>query len=163
MTRRPGFVRHGFDVGRPLLAVLLLAMAAGQLADPAGFADIIETYRLGGRAPAVAAVVVLIAGELAGGVGLLSRAADRRPAAATAAVAVAVAWTLLAIQAFVRHLAVDNCGCFGVYAGQTLRWWVLVEDAEFMALTLWVRVRLRPAKEPSPAAPASRERSADSA
>jgi hypothetical protein len=54
-------------------------------------------------------------------------------------VAVAVVWSLLAAQAFARGLAVGNCGCFGVRLGQPLRWWVLVEDAEFVALAVWVR------------------------
>ena len=55
------------------------------------------------------------------------------------AVAVAVGWTILGTQAFVRGLAVDNCGCFGVHLAQPLRWWVLLEDAEFVALAWWVR------------------------
>lgn len=48
-------------------------------------------------------------------------------------------WSALAVQAFARGLAVENCGCFGVHLGQSLRWWVLLEDAEFVALAAWVR------------------------
>lgn len=36
--------------------------------------------------------------------------------------------TVLGAQAFARGLAVDNCGCFGVYLGQPLRWWVPLQD-----------------------------------
>ena len=67
---------------RTALAVLLLAMAAGQLSDVGGFVRILATY-----------------------------------------------------------LALHNCGCFGVHLGQPLQWWVLLEDAEFVALAAWVRAR----------------------
>lgn len=53
------------------------------------------------------------------------------------ALAVAMIWSALAVQAFARGLAVENCGCFGVHLGQSLRWWVLLEDAEFVALAAW--------------------------
>lgn len=126
-------------MARWILGALLLAMAAGQLADVAGFTDIVAEYELGGgRSAATLIAAALITGELAGGFGLLSRRADRRRVAATVAVAVAVAWTLLAAQAFSRGVALDNCGCFGVYLGQPLRWWILLEDVEFIALGWWV-------------------------
>lgn len=85
----------------------------------------------------------LIGGELAAGVGLFSRDRGRRRRAASIAVAVAVAWSALGVQAFARGLVLDNCGCFGVYAAQPLRWWVLVEDAQFVALAVWVRARVQ--------------------
>ncbi|CAN5791599.1 hypothetical protein BH24ACT3_BH24ACT3_01340 [soil metagenome] len=114
-------------------------MAAGQLADPAGFVDIMATYRIGGRAPAVVVSAALILGELLGGVGLLAGGPTRRRPAAVVALAVALVWSALGAQAFIRQLPLDNCGCFGVYLGQPLRWWVLVQDVEFVALALWVR------------------------
>lgn len=126
-------------VARRLLAVLLVAMAAGQLSDLRGFVDIVASYQIGGGTLAALAVVALIVGEAAGGVGLLAADHARRRRAAGLALAVAVVWSLLAVQAFARGLAVDNCGCFGVHLGQPLRWWVLVEDAELIALALWVR------------------------
>lgn len=105
---------------------------------PAGFVDIIASYRLGGTPVAVLIASGLIGGELAAGVGLSSDAARRRRAAAIA-LGVTVAWTAVGVQAFVRGLALENCGCFGVYAAQPLRWWVLVEDVEFVGLAVWVR------------------------
>jgi hypothetical protein len=120
---------------RSLLAVLLVAMAAGQLSDVAGFARILATYRvLPGDVTTLAAWIV-IATEALAGVALLRGAGH----GATLATAVAVTWTLLGAQAFVRGLPIDNCGCFGVHLGQPLRWWVLLEDAEFIALAAWVR------------------------
>jgi hypothetical protein len=126
-------------VARRILAVLLVAMAAGQLSDFGGFVDIVATYRAGGNTLAALAAAALIVGQAVGGVGLLAASHGRRRRAAGLAVAVAVVWSLLAVQAFARGLAVDNCGCFGVHLGQPLRWWVLVEDAELIALALWVR------------------------
>lgn len=119
---------------RIVLAVLLVAMAAGQLSDVGGFARILGTYRvLPGDVPILAAWA-FIAAEALAAVALLRRARY----GATLAVVVALAWTVLATQAFVRGLPIANCGCFGVHLGQELRWWVLLEDAEFIALAAWV-------------------------
>jgi len=119
---------------RTLLALLLLAMAAGQLSDVGGFAAILDTYRVfPGDGPTLAAWI-LIGSEAAAGVALLSHTRH----GATLAVVVALAWTGLTTQAFARGLTIDNCGCFGIHLGQPLRWWVLIEDAEFIALAVWV-------------------------
>jgi hypothetical protein len=119
---------------RTVLALLLLAMAAGQLSDVGGFARILDTYRvLPGDAPTLVAWI-FIGTEAAAGVALLRRIRH----GAVLAIVVALAWTALATQAFVRGLTIDNCGCFGIHLGQSLRWWVLIEDAEFIALAAWV-------------------------
>lgn len=138
-----------------LLGPLLLAMAAGQLADVAAFADILRTYDLLTGGELVAAVLVPAA-EAAAGAGLLaSRALPARLARGAGALGlgVAVFWSLLAGQAFARGLELENCGCFGVYLAQSLRWWVLLQDAYFLLLA-WVaalgagvrlpRLRLQP-------------------
>lgn len=114
-------------------------MAIGQLSDLGGFVGILETYRLGGGITAAVLAPALVAGELLAGIGLLRSRTGHRPA--TMAVAVGATWTVLAALAFARGLDLPNCGCFGVHAGQPLRWWVLVEDAQFIALALWVRHR----------------------
>lgn len=122
-----------------VFAPLLLAMAAGQLADVGAFRLILEDYQvLGGAEHALSFAVPAL--EVIVGATLLAR--RRLPAAAVRAAAagglvVAVFWTALASQAFARGLALDNCGCFGVYLGQSLRWWILVEDAEFLLLAWW--------------------------
>ncbi|MEX2210362.1 MAG: MauE/DoxX family redox-associated membrane protein [Gaiellaceae bacterium] len=119
-----------------VFAPLLLAMAAGQLADLGGFRGILEDYRALGGAEGAAAVVIP-AVEVLAGAALLARRRLPRPAVGAAAaggVLVAVFWSALTMQAFARGLALDNCGCFGVYLGQSLRWWVLLEDAEFLLL-----------------------------
>lgn len=125
---------------RYYLAALLLAMAAGQLLSLQEFVAIIETYRFGPPQLAWPLALAIIGSELAGGAGLLGPH-TRRTAASTVTLAVAVAWTLLAVQAFVRGLDVQNCGCFGAYLGQELRWYVLVQDALFVAAAAWLWIR----------------------
>lgn len=116
-------------------------MAAGQLAHPAGFVEVIESYQVGGAPFAVVIAAGLITSEVAAAVGLLALERAHRRKAAAGAVGVALAWSALGVQAFARGLALDNCGCFGVYAAQPLRWWVLVEDLELVLLAVWVRRR----------------------
>ena len=126
-------------IGRWILGLLLLAMALGQALDPAGHLDIMETYRLGHDGISAVVAVALFAAEVVGGTLLLLR---RRPGEAVALVA-AVGWTVVGVQAFARGLELPNCGCFGVYLSQPLRWWVLVQNAEFVALAAWVLHRSR--------------------
>lgn len=128
-------------VARGALAALFFTMAAGQLSNLSGFIDIVASYGIGGTKVAGLAAAGLIAGELIAAAGLVSRDQTRRYQAASVAVAVALAWGVLGTQAFARGIALDNCGCFGVHAGQPLRWWVLIEDLEFVALAWWVRAR----------------------
>lgn len=135
--------KRELPIARIGLAALLAAMAIGQASNLGGFIDMIESYRLGGDGAAIVVALLLVAAEAFAAAGLLSRSMLARRRGATAGVVVAVAWSLLASQAFARGLAVPNCGCFGVYAGQELRWWVLVEDAEFVAWALWIHRHTR--------------------
>lgn len=122
-----------------MTALLLLAMSAGQLSDFTGFVGVIEAYELGGRAGAWVLACALLFGEVSGGGALLVGVSAVRFWGATAAVVVALAWSVLAVQAFARGLDLDNCGCFGTHLAQPLRWWVLVEDAQLVVLSSWVR------------------------
>lgn len=128
------------SIVRVYLAALLLAMAAGQLLDVGGFVDIIETYQVGSGDAAWFTAIALVVGEVTGAVGLLGRR-QWRGFGATVTLAVAVGWTVLAVQAFGRGLEIENCGCFGVYLGQELRWYVLAQDAGFVAAALWIWIR----------------------
>ncbi len=112
-----------------VLGGLFVAMAAFQLADLPGFVGVLASFQLGGVAMAWALAVALLAGELVGG-GWLLVAPGRRPLVpALVFAATSVLWSALAAQAFTRDLALGNCGCFGVYLAQPLRWWVLLQDA----------------------------------
>jgi len=119
------------------MALLLLAMAVGQLASVGTFADALRGYELLGDAAQAFAFAVPVA-ELAAGLGLLLG----RAAGGILGLAVAGFWTILASQAFARGLALENCGCFGRYLAQELRWWVLIEDAEFLLLAGWAAGRV---------------------
>ncbi|MGH8975586.1 MAG: MauE/DoxX family redox-associated membrane protein, partial [Acidimicrobiia bacterium] len=69
------------------------------------------------------------------------------------AVAAAVVWATAGVTAFARGLSLQNCGCFGSHLQQPLRWWILVEDAEFVALAGWVFLQSRRhGRVPAPAA-----------
>lgn len=125
------------DIARIYLGGLLLAMALGQALSWGVYADAVLSYEVDGTALAVS----LFAAELIGGLGLLLGPRRYREGAAWVALAVAVVWSLLAGQAFARGLVIPNCGCFGAYLSQSLRWWVLLEDAAFVALGGFVLYR----------------------
>jgi hypothetical protein len=122
------------------LGVLLIAMAVGQASDIAGFRSVLVDYGVGRTVGALLAGA-LLAAELLAGIGLNTRAARRH--VAFVAFVVATAWSALALEAFARGVALENCGCFGVHLAQPLRWWVLLEDAAFVALATWVWVSAR--------------------
>jgi hypothetical protein len=102
-------------MARRILAVLLLAMAAGQLSDLTGFVDAVEAYRIGGRGSAWAFAVPILIAETVSGLGLLRGSALPRRVPSALALVVAIAWTVLGVQAFARGLGLENCGCFGVH------------------------------------------------
>lgn len=134
-TRRP-------PLAALLYGLLLAGMAAGQLASFDAFEDALVSYELPGGLH-TAAVIGLPVLEVLAALGLLgARALPRRAvhAAGVLGVIVAVVWTLVAVQAFARGLDVDNCGCFGAYLAQELRWWVLLEDGYLLLLAVWAAV-----------------------
>lgn len=115
-------------------------MAAGQAFSFPTFVDALETYDFAPELVVPVVALALIGGEALAGVGLWLR---RSPSAAVLGFIVAAVWTVLAAQAFARGLVVPNCGCFGRWLTQELRWWVLLEDAEFVFLAGWVLWRQR--------------------
>lgn len=116
-------------IARGALALLVAAMAAGQLGNVEGFADILRGYDVFGTAAGALAVLIPLA-EVAAAAALLVGPRLGGPLG----LAVAVFWTALGAQAFARGLTIENCGCFGVYLGQGLRWWVLLQDVYFLVL-----------------------------
>jgi hypothetical protein len=123
-------------IARLAMALLLVAMAVGQLASVGAFADALRDYRLLGDAAQAFAYAVPVT-ELGAALALLLG----RAAGGILGLAVAGFWTVLASQAFARGLHLENCGCFGRYLAQELRWWVLIEDAEFLLLAGWAAWR----------------------
>ncbi|WP_338895645.1 MauE/DoxX family redox-associated membrane protein [Streptomyces sp. TG1A-60] len=125
------------------LGVVLAAMAGGQLASFDAMPGIISTYGVTSGAVSTALTVALIGAEAVTAVWFLARPRSRAAAPVWLYTAVAVVWAVLAAQAFARGLVLDNCGCFGTYAAQPLRWYVLVEDA-LMPLYAWLLWRALP-------------------
>lgn len=130
LTVRPSGPTYGAGVVlRVVLGVVFTAMAAGQLASWSAMPSILDAYRLM-PAPALPVLAAgLIAAELVSGVWFLAR--PRSPAVTPIWIyaAVSVVWAGLGLQAYVRGLPVDNCGCFGVYLTQRLSLFVLAQDA----------------------------------
>lgn len=126
-------------MARIYLGGIMGAMGLLQLAGWSVFVNAVESYQAGGRTLALVLGALLIGGELLAAFGLLT---DRR-FGATAALAVMVLWSALGVQAFARGLALENCGCFGAFWRQELRWWVLLEDAYLLGLSAWLVWRTR--------------------
>lgn len=106
-------------------------MAAGQLASLDEFGEALASYDMLGRlVPAAQFGLPTLEALVALGLLLASRLPPvAAKAAGLAGVLVALLWATLGVQAFARGLVVENCGCFGAYLTQELRWWVLLEDA----------------------------------
>ncbi|HVE95842.1 MAG TPA: MauE/DoxX family redox-associated membrane protein [Pseudonocardiaceae bacterium] len=115
-----------------LLGGLFTAMAAFQLADLPGFVGVLEAFQLGGSGTAWILAVMLLAGELVSGLWLLSCPPPSPSSRRSSSPLTSVLWSALAAQAFARGLTLANCGCFGVYLAQPLRWWVLLQDTALL-------------------------------
>jgi len=124
---------------RCAIGLVLLATAAGKLADLRGFEDVLATYRVlspparGWIAVAVPSVELVVAGCLLSGRAL-------RPAASASAALHAIYATWSAGN-LLRGVRVSNCGCFGVFFPRPLTWWTVAEDVLLAALSglLWWR------------------------
>ncbi|MFD8427803.1 MauE/DoxX family redox-associated membrane protein [Streptomyces coelicoflavus] len=137
---------------RLVLGTVYTAMAVGQLASLTDMPAILGAFGLVHGATAAVLAVGLIAGELVCGVWFLARPRSRAITAVWVYTAVSLVWSALAVQAYARGLAVDNCGCFGNYLTQQLSWFVLLQDA----LTLvYAAVLVRTARKTRANGPAS--------
>ena len=137
---------------RIILGVTYTAMAAGQLASWPRMPDILDAYDAApaGALPRLAGA--LIVGELVTGVWLAARPRSRALAPVWVYTAVTLVWATLGLQAQLRGLQVDNCGCFGTYLSQRLSWFVLAQDALLLiyaALMIRSGHRARAAARPS--------------
>ncbi|MEU2911957.1 MauE/DoxX family redox-associated membrane protein [Streptomyces massasporeus] len=143
---------------RLVLGAVLAAMALGQLASFDAMPAVMTTYGLTSGAVSTALAVALIGAEAVTAVWFLAWPRSRAAAPVWSYTGVAVVWAVLASQAFARGLVLDNCGCFGTYLAQPLRWYVLVEDA-LMLLYAWLLWRgLRRTGTASPPATARADR-----
>lgn len=114
---------------RIVLGTVYTAMGVAQLASFGHMPRILSAYGLVTGAAATVLAVALIAGELVCGVWLLARPRSKALAPVWVYTGVSAVWTVLAVQAYARGLAVADCGCFGIHLSQRLGWFVLLQDA----------------------------------
>ena len=82
--------------------------------------------------------------ELLGGVAILYGGLSRAPAKQLVlagimlALGLSCAYLSLDVGAFARHLAIQNCTCFGAYFPQSLSWFVLAQEAAVIGLLVWL-------------------------
>ena len=111
---------------RWLFVALLAATGIAKLLDMAGFVAIVASYRaipvrlLGPSAWALTVTELSLAAWLMWG-----HALSRAGALLVALHALYLLWLLIALA---RGLAIDNCGCFGVYFTRPLTWFTPLED-----------------------------------
>lgn len=121
---------------RWLLAALFLATGLGKALDVAGFAAVLGPYRLLPTPLLLPAAAAVTLAELAIVAGLAWRPALRPAAIAALAMALLNAAALTVTLA--RGIALENCGCFGVFLARPLRPWTPLEDLVLAALALAV-------------------------
>ena len=117
-------------------ALLMLGSALGKLLDMPGFYHIVQTYQMLPALLIPAAAWALTLFELALGFMLLF--ASTAVLAATLLVPLHLFYLLGLGQALFRGLALQNCGCFGVFLARPLTPYSLVEDVVLLCLCLYL-------------------------
>lgn len=115
-----------------------MAMAVGQALSFRSFAVALRSYGVTTAATLRPTAIGIVAAEAVAAGALLLGVDGVRCPGAILALGIAVAWTALAAVALYRRREVENCGCFGKYVSQPLRPSVLVQDALFVGLAIWV-------------------------
>lgn len=122
---------------RLVLALVCFASALGKSLDLPGFVDVLRTYRLFAEWPLWAIAFGITGLEWVLALWLLSGWCLRQGALVTlflyASYAAGLVITLL------RGLDLPNCGCYGVFFPQPLRWYSPLEDMVMvgMCYALW--------------------------
>jgi uncharacterized protein (DUF427 family) len=137
---------------RIILGAVYTAMVAGQLASWSAMPEILAAYRVVDGPAAWLLTGALVLGELVAGVWFLARPRSLALAPVWGYTAVSLVWAGLGLQAYVRGLTVENCGCFGLYLSQPLSWFVLAQDGLLlMYAAVLIRSGLRARKQDGPA------------
>ena len=148
---------NGAMWARRILGVIMLAMGAGKLSDVSGYAEALMAFRVIPAGALTLVAWVWLAAELFAGILLLAGGRAARFGAALA-LAINLAYAALSVQAYARHLPIDNCTCFGVHLRQRLSWFVLVQDAYMIAFSAYVYAVATKATRRSPAESRARSR-----
>ncbi len=121
------------SVPRAFVGAVLLATGLGKILDIPGFALVVESYQLLPSFGNALVAFVLPFVELATGLALVLG----RGTVVAAGVAVGLHAMLVGVvlSALGRGLAIENCGCFGVFLARPLGPSTLVEDLVMLALS----------------------------
>lgn len=129
---------------RIFIGGILVASALGKSLDVLGFIEVLKTYR---------AFPDTVLGPLAYGVilveavvGLWVLAGLRLTESALAAGVVNAGYAMWMTVSLMRGLELANCGCFGVFFPQPLRWYSPLEDLVLVSASavLWALARSTP-------------------
>lgn len=118
-----------------IFALLYVTTAIGKLLDNRGFAAVLETYQLGlsGGFALVFGLTISLA-ELVLGVSLFLKWNLRRDALIV--VGIQAVYLGLASVTLWRGIALENCGCFGVFLARPLTMQTIYEDAALLLLAV---------------------------
>jgi hypothetical protein len=136
----PQAAYNGRMWARRILGLVLLAMGAGKLSDVGGYATALMAFRVIPDGAVHAVAWAWLVAELVAGALLLAK---KGRAGGLLALVINLAYAALTTQAYARHLAIDNCTCFGVHLRQRLGWFVLAQDAYMIAFSAYVFVVAR--------------------
>ena len=113
---------------RIILGAVYVAMAAGQVASWPQMPRILGAYDVAPAWVLPWLAAVLIGAEVLAGAWMLVRPRSSALTPVWVYTSVALVWAALGVEAYARGLAVDNCGCFGLYLQQRLTWFTLAQD-----------------------------------
>lgn len=111
---------------------ILFGSAVGKALDLPGFIDVLQTYQALPEKALEPIAVLIIALEGIVGIWILSGWRLRSGALVAGGInAFYAAWMTISL---IRGLALTNCGCFGVFFPQPLRWYSPLEDVMLVVL-----------------------------
>lgn len=120
---------------RWLFMLLMLATGVGKLLDMPGFQGVVATYRLLPEVLLTPSAWLLVGTELVLAAWLLW--GKRLQLAALLLIGMHLMYLVWQVVTLLRGIAIDNCGCFGVFLARPLTWFTPLEDLLLIALSLW--------------------------
>ncbi len=123
---------------RLLIGGVLLASALGKALDLEGFVDVLVTYRLFPGWSLWLAAFVIIGIEWILAAWILS--GWRLPTGALLALTLNGLYAVGLIVTLIRGIDLPNCGCYGVFFPQPLRWYSPVEDLVLVGISYALRI-----------------------
>lgn len=139
--------RLGYVFFKYAFALLFFATAIGKLLDNRGFAEVIGTYQLGIPESMLLPLALSVSFfELF----IAYRIIKEKGQVLNSVILILnhLGYTILAIVTLDRGIALDNCGCFGVFLQRPLTQQTVWEDAFLVALSIifLMLTRARPKK-----------------